>query len=65
VCGRLKCEQATDYTKSSFLLQGRGVLREKQSSDIPPKPTFQAGLKWLAARSWRSTCIGSAVLTLF
>jgi hypothetical protein len=54
-----------DYTKSSFLLQGGGVLRAKKSPDIPPKPPLQDGLNWLAARSWRSTCIGSAVLTHF
>jgi len=63
--GSVKCKSAADYTKSSFLLQGGGVLRAKKSPDIPPKPTIQAGLNWLAARSWRSTCIGSAVLSLF
>jgi len=62
--GSVKCKSAADYTKSSFLLQGGGVLRAKKSPDIPPKPTIQAGLNWLAARSWRSTCIGSAVLSL-
>jgi hypothetical protein len=63
--GSVKRRHATDYTKSSFLLQGGGVLRAKKSPDIPPKPPIQAGLNWLAARSWRSTCIGLAVLTLF
>jgi len=53
--GTFKFKQATDYTKSSFLLQGGGVLKGKEITGYTPK----------ASHSDRTELAGCAFVALY